>query len=157
MESLFSIGLFVHIIGITCIAGGSIGGIILEYQIWKYVFSSPDKVMVLGPLMSKYPIIIQVGTLLMLISGLIMLGSTHWVLAHQWWFIIKMMLVVSLVLNGLLVAKPNTQKLQGLITRIIDGEPLLREVHQVKRRLIVFHVSEMAMLLAVYLLAIFRF
>ncbi|HKI44011.1 MAG TPA: hypothetical protein VKA08_01645 [Balneolales bacterium] len=121
MESLFSIGLFGHIIGITCIAGGSVGGWILETQVWKHVHTSPEKVVVFGPLMPKYPIIIQVGTLLTLISGLIMLGATHWVMAHQWWFIIKMMLVVTSVLNGLLVAKPNTPKLQDLITRIVDG------------------------------------
>lgn len=156
MGSLFSIGLFVHIIGITCIAGGSVGGLVLETQIWKHVHSSPEKVVVLSPLMPKYPVIIQAGTLLMLISGLIMLGSTHWVMAHQWWFIIKMILVVSLVLNGLLVAKPNAKKLQRLIPRIISGEPLFSEVRQVKKRLITFHVSEMTMLLVVYLLVIFR-
>ncbi len=156
MGSLFSIGLFVQIIGITCIAGGSVGGLVLETQIWKHVHSSPEKVVVLSPLMPKYPVIIQAGTLLMLISGLIMLGSTHWVMAHQWWFIIKMILVVSLVLNGLLVAKPNAKKLQRLIPRIISGEPLFSEVRQVKKRLITFHVSEMTMLLVVYLLVIFR-
>jgi len=54
MNHLFSIGLFIHIIGITCIAGGIIGGLVLENHIWKHVHQSPEKVSVLAPLMSKY-------------------------------------------------------------------------------------------------------
>lgn len=157
MGSLFSLGLFVHIIGITCIAGGSVGGLVLENQIWKHVHASPEKVSVLGPLMSKYPIIIQSGTLLMLISGLIMLGATHWVMVDQWWFIIKMILVVALVLNGMLVAKPTAEKLRKLIPQIVHGEPLQFEVQRLKKRMMIFHISEITMLLIVYLLAVFRF
>lgn len=157
MGYLFSIGLFFHIIGITCIAGGSIGGLILEIQIWKHMQSSPGKIQVLGPMMRKYPIIIQIGTLIMLISGIIMLDAIHWRIVDQWWFIIKMGFVVALVLNGVLVAKPNAHKLQMLVPRIIKGETLHNEVRQVKKKLTLFHISEMTMLMIVYILAVFRF
>src|SRR5690625_4593823 len=100
MQALFSIGLFIHIIGITCIAGGSIGGLFLEAHIWKLIRQNPGNVPAIGPLMHQYPIIIQIGTLLMLISGLTMLGALGWEIAGQWWFILKMALVVALVING---------------------------------------------------------
>jgi len=154
---LFSIGLFIHIIGITFIAGGSLGGLVLENQIWKSLPTSPEKVRVLGPLMPKYPVIIQAGTLLMLVSGLVMLGALGWSIASQGWFIAKMLLVVALVLNGLLVAKPNGIKLRALIPRLMKGEPVTLEIAKVKRTMTLFHLSEMTMLLLVYLLAVFRF
>jgi hypothetical protein len=157
MHYLFSIGLFIHIIGITCIAGGSIGGLVLESHIWKHIRESPEKVHVLGPLMPKYPVIIQAGTLLMLFSGLIMLGALGWSIAGQWWFIIKMLFVVALVLNGVLVARPNGARLRTLVPLLIKGENVKEEIGRVKRTMTLFHISELTMLLIVYLLAVFRF
>lgn len=157
MEQLFPFGLFIHIIGITCIAGGSIGGLLLEKQIWKHVKESPENVRVFGPLMSKYPVIIQAGTLLMLISGLMMLDALGWKTAGQWWFIIKMAFVIALVLNGVLVARPNGARLRSLVPLLIKGENVQIEINKVRRNLTVFHISELSMLLLVYLLAVFRF
>lgn len=157
MNHLFSIGLFIHIIGITLIAGGSIGGLIMETHLWKLIRQSPENVSVMGPLMSKYPLIIQVGTLLMLISGLMMLRALGWIIASEGWFIIKMILVVALVLNGILVAKPNGKKIRVLIPQLIQGKPVHVELQLVRRKMIAFHISEMTMLVIVYLLAVFRF
>lgn len=154
---LFSIGLFIHILGITLIAGGSLGGLVLENQIWKSLPGSPERVQALSPLMPKYPIIIQAGTLLMLFSGLIMLGALGWAVAGQIWFIVKMLLVVALVLNGIWVAKPNGARLRALIPRLMQGEPVAAEIAKVKRNMTVFHITEMTMLVVVYLLAVFRF
>jgi hypothetical protein len=157
MNYLFSLGLLIHIIGITCIAGGSVGGLVLETQIWKHMKNAPEKVRVLGPLMSKYPVIIQTGTLLMLASGLVMLGALGWNVAEQGWFIVKMVFVVALVLNGVLVARPNGLKLRRLVPLLIKGENVNSELFRIKRTMILFHVSELSMLLIVYLLAVFRF
>lgn len=157
MNHLFSTGLFIHIIGITCIAGGSIGGLILENQVWKHVQESPENIKVLGPLMPKYPVVIQAGTLLMLISGLMMLDALGWKTAGQWWFVVKMVFVAALVLNGILVAKPNGSKLRMLVPRLLRGENVQSEISRVKRNMTLFHVSELAMLMLVYLLAVFRF
>jgi len=157
MNYLFSFGLLVHIIGITCIAGGSVGGLVLETQIWKHMQNAPEKVRVLGPLMSKYPVIIQAGTLLMLASGLVMLGALGWNVAEQDWFIVKMAFVVALVLNGVLVARPNGLKLRQLVPLLVKGEDVMGEVSRIKRNMTLFHISELTMLLIVYLLAVFRF
>lgn len=156
MNHLFSIGLFIHIIGITCIAGGSIGGLILENHIWKYVRESPEKVSVLAPLMGKYPVIIQAGTLLMLLSGFLMLKALSWAVVGQWWFIIKMTLVVALILNGRLVAKPNGTKLRVLIGQLLKEQPVERQLKTVRRKMTIFHISEMSLLMVVYLLAVFQ-
>lgn len=158
MSYLFPLGLFIHIIGITCIAGGSVGGLLLERLLWKHLKeAAPEKIPALTPLMSHYPIIIQTGTLLMLLSGLMMLWALGWVVAGQWWFIIKMLLVVALILNGSLVAKPNGARLLQLVPRLINGETLQPELAKLKRKMTLFHVSELTMLAVVYLLAIFRF
>jgi hypothetical protein len=156
MNHLFSIGLFIHIIGITCIAGGSIGGLILENHMWKHIQGSPEKASVLAPLMGKYPVVIQAGTLLMLLSGFLMLKALSWAVVGQWWFIIKMALVVALVLNGMLIAKPNASKLRVLVGQLVNGQPVEAELKTVRKKMIVFHFSEMSLLIVVYLLAVFQ-
>lgn len=156
MNHLFSIGLFIHIIGITCIAGGIIGGLVLENQIWKHVHRSPEKVSVLAPLMSKYPAIIQAGTLLMLLSGFLMLKALSWAVVGQWWFIIKMALVVALVLNGMLVARPNGNKLRVLVGQLVNGQSVETELKTIRKKMTIFHISEMTLLIVVYLLAVFQ-
>ncbi|MGN6542306.1 MAG: DUF2269 family protein [Ginsengibacter sp.] len=156
MNHLFSIGLFIHIIGITCIAGGSIGGLILENHMWTHIQGSPEKASVLAPLMGKYPVVIQAGTLLMLLSGFLMLKALSWAVVGQWWFIIKMALVVALVLNGMLIAKPNASKLRVLVGQLVNGQPVEAELKTVRKKMIVFHFSEMSLLIVVYLLAVFQ-
>lgn len=157
MTYLFPTALFIHIVGITLIAGGSIGGLILETHIWKIIHQSPEKVSVLGPLMPKFPVIIQVGTLLMFISGFMLLDALGWTVAGQWWFIIKMVFVVALISNGMLVAKPTGEKLRILVPQLINGKPVQAELKMVRRKMIWFHISELAMLLLVYLLGVFQF
>jgi hypothetical protein len=156
MNHLFSIGLFIHIVGITCIAGGIIGGLVLENYIWKQVYQMPEKASALAPLMSTYPVIIQAGTLLMLLSGFLMLKALSWAVVGQWWFIIKMALVVALVLNGMLVARPNGNKLRVLVGEMANGQPVKAELAIVRKRMRIFRVSEMTLLMVVYLLAVFQ-
>jgi hypothetical protein len=178
MSHLFAIGLFIHIIGITCIAGGSVGGLVLELHLWKLIRQTPEQTSAVGPLMPQYPIIIQVGTLLMLVSGLMMLAALGWGGASQAWFIIKMIFVLALILNGRFVAKPNGEKIRTLIPQLIRqqtipvdlgvGERLLesetrmgqavqKELETTRKKMIAFHISEMTLLGLVYLLAVFRF
>jgi hypothetical protein len=66
-------------------------------------------------------------------------------------------LVVALVLNGMLVAKPNGAKLRMLVPRLIKGENVNAEIARVKKNMTWFHISELSMLIVVYLLAVFRF
>lgn len=157
MNHLLSIGIFIHVIGITLIAGGSVGGLVLETHIWKVIHQSPEKVAVLGPLMSKFPGVIQIGTLLMFISGFMMLDALGWTVAGQWWFIIKMAFVVALILNGVLIAKPTGARLRVLVPQLIQGKTVQADLKIVRRKMILFHISELTLLALVYLLGVFQF
>jgi hypothetical protein len=92
----------------------------------------------------------------MLLSGFLMLKALSWAVVGQWWFIIKMALVVALVLNGMLIAKPNASKLRVLVGQLVNGQPVEAELKTVRKKMIVFHFSEMSLLIVVYLLAVFQ-
>jgi hypothetical protein len=67
-----------------------------------------------------------------------------------------MVLVVALVLNGMLVAKPNGSKLKLLVGQLNNGQSVETELNTVRKKMIVFHISEMSLLVVVYLLAVFQ-
>ncbi|HXS54842.1 MAG TPA: DUF2269 family protein [Hanamia sp.] len=153
---MFSFALFFHIVGITLLAGGAVGGLILERQLYRYVLATPDKAIALAPLMSRYPVVIQIGAVVMLLSGLTMLAALHWIVVSQDWFIIKMILYVGLILNGSLVARPTGLQLKALIMQPVTAETNSRFL-SLKRKMTIFHITEFSMLIAIYLLAIYRF
>ena len=156
MTNMFSFALFFHIIGITLIAGGAVGGFILERQLYRYLLATPEKAIVLAPLMGRYPVIIQVGAVLMLLSGLTMLNALHWAVVSQSWFIIKMFLYVALILNGTLVARPTGLRLKALLMQPA-GPGTTGRFLSLKRKMTIFHITEFSMLIAIYVLAIYRF
>jgi len=156
MTNIFSLGLFFHILGITLLAGGSLGGLLLERQLYRYFLTSPDKALALAPLMGRYPVVIQYGAILMLLSGITLLSALHWAVVSQAWFIIKMFLYVALILNGTLVARPTGLQLKELMTHPATNETKNR-FHSLKRKMTIFHITEFSMLVAIYVLAIYRF
>ena len=100
-----SIGLFLHIIGIIMIAGGFLGAYIVARPFWKQVDIDIYKAGAILPLMKTLPIIIQLGVLLQVITGIILLHSRTWKYWGENWLTIKLILVALAFTNGLMVGK----------------------------------------------------
>jgi hypothetical protein len=47
-------------------------------------------------------------------------------------------------------------KLKALVAQLNNGQKVETELNAVRKRMIVFHISEMSLLLIVYLLAVFQ-
>jgi hypothetical protein len=67
-----------------------------------------------------------------------------------------MFLYVALILNGTLVARPTGLKLKALLMQPA-GPGTAERFLSLKRKMTIFHVTEFSMLLAIYVLAIYRF
>jgi hypothetical protein len=109
---LHSLGLFLHLLGLFLIAGGSVGGVAVEQMLWQRMrHQAVGQAIGLLPLLRLFPKFILIGSVLMPISGLMMLEQTNWVYWGHPWLIGKLVLYVLLVLNALLVAKPANDRL----------------------------------------------
>lgn len=148
------IGLLLHIFGIFCIAGGSIGSLVLESRFWKLAYTSPGEAKIFLPVLKTYPMIIQIGSLLMIVSGVLMLQSLNWIFWGQSWFYIKLSLFILLVLNGLLVAKPTAGKIAKELNSSTPDKTVL-EALQKKMRM--FRTTEYTMMLILLVVTMFRF
>lgn len=169
MESTFfySLGLFLHMVGLFFIAGGALGAIVAERLLWQQVHRHKlSLATALLPLLRQFPVVIQAGSLLMLLSGLLMLQQVEWSYWGQFWLMGKLVLYVLLLLNGLLVAKPlggqvaktlmqqsATVEMAGSkddLNSIADGLPRLR------RRMYLFTATQIGMLLLLFVLSTFK-
>ncbi len=161
MASLHIFALFLHIIGITLIAGGFVGSIIAERLLWDYLkHEQSGLAAVIAPLLRRFPPVIQVGTVLMLISGLLLLWSNQWAYWGQLWFTAKLILYVLLILNGALVATPVSEKLIVLLikpeSRTEFSLSLRAALPAIRQRMYLFLLTQTAMLLVVYLLSVYK-
>jgi hypothetical protein len=154
MYFLHQIGLLLHIVGIFCLAGGSVGGQFVEALFWRYVRESSEKAPALGPLLQRLPVVIQIGSLLMLVSGLLMLGSVGWAYWGQGWFFVKIALYLLLFLNGLLVGKPLGMAIGGQMRHYPTSSASLLLLRPRMQR---FHITQTFLILALLGVTMFRF
>jgi hypothetical protein len=145
-------GILLHIIGIMLIGGGSIGSLFVENAFWKKAKQSPNEALLLAPLMQQLPIVIIVGSVLMLASGLLLLYVANWAYIYQPWLLIKLVLYIILMLNGALVAKP----LGAQIARMVATYPAHSQLHSLQKKMTRFHLVQFTLLLAVFVLAVFK-
>lgn len=161
MTTLYTLGLLLHIIGITLIAGGFIGSAVAERLLWQQLNQSQVATSaMLLPLLKNYPSVIRIGSLLMLVSGLLMLWGVNWLYWGQLWLTLKLILYVLLTLNGALIAGPTQQRLVSLLgseNQSTDSPASLQlAVAPIRQRMNLFLLTEGGMLMLVYVLAIFK-
>jgi uncharacterized membrane protein len=150
---IFQIGLLFHIIGIFLIAGGAVGNILTESLFWKYVQQSPDKSQTLALLLKRFPSIILTGSMLMIVSGVLMLFGVNWIFVGQPWFTIKILLYIILLLNGILVAKPTVAK---IVNEVQSAEPKMSTLMKLRKKIRNFHIVQFSVLFLLVAVAIFK-
>ncbi|GHN02146.1 hypothetical protein WSM22_36350 [Cytophagales bacterium WSM2-2] len=149
---IHQIGLFIHILGIFLIAGGNVGSFVAERQLWKNM-AEPEGAKRILPMLLIFPPIIIVGALLMLLSGLIMLYSVDWGFAGQSWFAVKIVIFITLVLNGRLAIK---RTLIEITARTLAGD-YESVTGRLRRKLNRLHVIQYSLLLILLGVTVFRF
>ena len=158
MQTLYQIALITHIIGIAMLAGSTLVDYVLVKQIWKQYAEDKFKAISLNEAVSKLRILFGLGILLLIISGVAMMGVTHGVFGEQIWFRIKFCFIIIIILNGLAIGRR-----QGLkLTKILSEEMTLGRnsemaLLKVKGTISLFHFSQMIFFLIIFTLSVFKF
>lgn len=117
---LLEFGLLVHLLSLLALATGSFGGIVVDRMFWTYWKTRPAQAAAAGYLNKYLGIMAQVGSTLMLLSGIFLLWVTNWTFLLQFWIIAKLSLFVLLFLNGYFVANPASLRLTRLIPQWLE-------------------------------------
>ena len=172
--SLWSLALLLHLGGITLLAAGTIGGLMLHRTIWRDLDDAPAQAAAAVRVGRHFPLMTQAGAVVMLLSGLALLATHQWVYVGQPWLTVKLSLYALLWLNGLFVARPAARQFSRVLPEWLAVHDLLRAavaveaapssraevaaaLARVRRRLTIFHANQTLGLALIIILAVFKF
>ena len=154
MATLFYISLVLHITGVVLLAGTNLLGYFVSKRFWSAVAVNVNKAIVINSITIDFARITAIGGVLTILSGLTMVFVLHGAVASQLWFRIKMMLVLFIILNALLVERPQNSKLKKILSEEMRGKDSLAVI---KSRLGFYYALQFLMLLTIFVLSVFKF
>jgi hypothetical protein len=156
-ETLYHTALVTHIIAITMVAGTTLIDYVTFKQFWKQLAADQQKGMTILSVMAKSPMLFGIGFLLIIISGVYMMAATHGAFGEQTWFRIKFGLIILIILNGLIIGRRQGIKLRGILSETNTGKNIEADLVKIKRNMGLFHVSQLVMLVIIFVLSVFKF
>jgi hypothetical protein len=155
-DYLHSIAIILYLMGITGVAGCAIGSMFIESGLWKQLREAPYRAGALTPVLDKLPVIAYSGSMLMLITGVLLIKSDYSALGHTW-FTIKLILYVIMNVNIFFVGRPVTKRLLLLIPGLFDPDPTSNSaLSKLRSRLKWYHISEFSILIFIYVLSVYQ-
>lgn len=156
-ETIYHTALVAHIVGLTMMAGTTLMDYVIFKQLWKQYAADKLKALAIGQATVKLQIVFGIGFLLLIISGVTMMYITHGVFGEQTWFRIKFGLIILIVINGLTMGRRQGVKLRKLLPEEISGTNIGDQLLKVKDNLNIFHISQMAIFITIFVLSVFKF
>jgi hypothetical protein len=166
MQTLFQMALIAHIVGITLMAGTTLVEYLLAKHFWKLYASDGLRAITSNEDGFNFHLLINIGIIFLILSGVTMLVIFQGVFAKQIWFQIKIGLIVIIAINGSVVGRRQDMKLKRLMSleklNFHQDDPLGQENRKedfmkVKHRLDLFYISQLLMFLTIFTLSVFKF
>ena len=154
---MYHIALVVHITGLAMMAGTTLSDYVITKQFWKQYAIDKSRGLAINGAMSKFPMFFGLGIILLILSGVTMMGLTHGLFGEQIWFRIKFGLVIIIILNGVAVGRRLTMKLSKFLSEEKPGENIAEQLLKVKTNMNRFHISQIVLFIIVFVLSVFKF
>jgi hypothetical protein len=153
--TLLQICIFMHITGLTLLAGTNI----VEYVAFRSIFKTyqTDQHAAINQIgvLSKLSVLLIIGGILLGLSGAGLMIITHDAFAGQLWFRIKMAFVLGLVINGFVMGRKSESRLKkGLM---VGDAVNTQQTADAIRGMIRFYFVQICLFFIVVLMAVFKF
>ncbi len=166
MQILYQIALITHIVGITLMAGTTLVEYLLTKHFWKLYASDRSSAITSNENGFNFHLLVDIGVIFLILSGVTMLVIFHGVFAKQIWFQIKIGLIIIIAINGSVVGRRQDVKLKRLMSlekltfqqgHSHEQENQNEDLMKVKNRLALFYISQLSMFLIIFTLSVFKF
>ena len=154
-QTLYHAFLLFHITGIILFIGTTVADYLAVNQFWRYYEQDQPKGQAIWQAMSKFPVLMGVGMLLIIITAVGMMAFTHGVFGEQVWLRVKVPIVLLTILNGLLIRRGQGSKLTKIMQQ--TGAGISQQIKKIKRNLSIFHAVQLVMFFSILLLSVFKF
>jgi uncharacterized membrane protein SirB2 len=152
---LLNIFLIIHLTGLALVAGTTVVDTVTFRFFSKSFEKERERSLNLLALMEKLDALLGIGVALLILSGTGLLIITHGAFFHQTWFKIKLVLILTLILNGFIVGGRQKSKLK---TSINENSPAFDiQTNQAIRNIKMFYLAQMSLLLTIIFLSVFKY
>lgn len=148
--TLLQICVLTHLIGLTLMAGTNIVEFVAFRSISRTYQSDSSVAIHQISLLSKLSVLLIIGGILLVLSGVGLLVVTHNAFGGQLWFKIKMVFVLGLVLNGFLMGLKSEKRLKS---SLIKNHGIDSELRAMGR----FYFIQLCLFFIVVVMAVFKF
>lgn len=147
-------------------AGTTLVEYLLTKHFWKLYANDRSRAITSNEDGFNFHLLVDIGVIFLILSGLTMLVIFQGVFAKQIWFQIKIGLIIIIAINGSVVGRRQDMKLKRLLSLEKmnfhrDGSPGLENPNEdfmkVKHRLDLFYTSQLLMFLTIFTLSVFKF
>ncbi len=145
-----------HIIGLTLMAGATLTEFMAFLQFWKIFPHDRQRAIILRQANEKIPALARIGGMLMIVTGILMVVLMHGAVATQFWFRIKMGLVVLLIINAVVIARSQIMKLQRILADS-SGAFQVQQIDTLKSRIMISLSFQLLLFFLIFVLSVFRF
>jgi|GEM_PF-4731265 len=164
MHALLLRNLFLslHLFSIVILSTAVVGGLVVHKLLWHAFDEAPEQLPLAARMSKLIGLCGALGGPLLLLTGLGLLASTHFVYWGAAWLSIKLVLYVLLALVGILGGRFTEGQLSALIpaqmARAGQGESVAVDsrLPVLRQRMALFHVAHIGLFAAIVLLAVFK-
>ena len=122
-------------------------------QMLKYLRQDAQKAIAVNTATARFSMLMGLGLALLILSGVLMVSVYGHAFTTQVWFRVKMGIVLLILLNGVLIARPSMTKLRKLLPLGENG----KEVSALQKKISIFHITQFLLFVLVFVLSVFRF
>jgi len=156
MTNFSQVGLLLHIIGLTAIAGATLTGYITSRQFRNHYTQDKQKGFAIMQAVSKLPRVAAIGMGLLILSGIMMVAASKGIYGQQLWFKVKMIFVILIIVATIVRGRLDKRLQKEVLDDIAHGNRT-GEIGKLVGRLANVQLFILSFLLIIFVLAVFRF
>jgi len=159
MDSAILLQLFLvlHLTGLLMIAGLTLADMVAWNYFWKTWTTDPQKGALVMGAMSNFPKYMAAGAVVLILTGIGMMAIVHGVYGEQLWMRIKIAIVLLVIINTAIIARPKVLKLQKLVAGDTQNDNTQQQILAIKPRVKLFHITQLLLFAAIIILSVFKF
>jgi len=156
--NFFQPALVVHITGIVMMAGLTLADFSAYSQLKRFIPHERERAIHLYRAARYFPLLMGIGGVLIVLSGITMMIAVKGVFMGQLWFRIKLTVLALIIINFLLTGRSSQIQLRKWLavpaeTAIAAGP----DIPAIKKRLALFYSIQLAFFGLIFILSVFRF
>jgi uncharacterized membrane protein SirB2 len=155
IHTIYQCCLLLHITGFIFFIGTTVTDFVALKKFWQCREYDQPGANAIWHAVSKFPVLMGVGMMLIIITAVGMMAITHGAYGEQTWMRIKFPLVVIAIINGLLIRRRQGSKLSKLFDDTAINQTA--SFKHIRNNLNAFHYVQFILFSGILLLSVFKF